>query len=100
VIDNLLIGHEAPAAAFEFTRSVNVPGITVSVGEMVASLARVAGSEVAARISWEVDPLVARLVASWPRGFDAARGKSLGMSADASFDDIVRAYIDYTKGVL
>ena len=28
VIDNLLIGHEAPAAAFGFDRSISVPGIS------------------------------------------------------------------------
>src|SRR5438067_1009217 len=43
VIANLLIGHEAPASAFTQSRSVNVPGICVAVGDMVAALRRVAG---------------------------------------------------------
>jgi len=98
VIDNLVLGHEAPASALQFTRSISVPGITVPVREMVASLSRVAGADVAARISWQLDPLVDRLVSSWPRAFSAERGKALGMVADSSFDDIVRAYIDYSRG--
>lgn len=93
VIDNLIIGHEAPASALKTTRSISVPGITVAVSEMVASLARVAGDAVAARVSWQLDPTIDRLVSSWPQAFAADRGRALGMTADAHFDDIVRAYM-------
>ena len=57
----------------------------------------VAGEAVAARVSWQLDPIVDRLVSSWPQAFSADRGKSLGMTIDASFDDIVRAHIDAMK---
>jgi D-erythronate 2-dehydrogenase len=92
VIENILIGHEADALNFEFTRSVSVPGFTVSVGDMVNSLARVAGADVAARVSWQLDPAIDRLVSSWPQSFSADLGKKLGMTADANFDDIVAAH--------
>ena len=97
VVDNIIVGHEALAGALPYTRSVSVPGITVSVREMVESLRRVAGKAVAARVSWQLDPVVDRLVSSWPQAFTADRGKSLGMTIDASFDDIVRAHIDAMK---
>lgn len=97
VVENIIIGHEAPASALPYTRSVSVPGITVSVREMVESLRRVAGDAVAARVSWQLDPVVDRLVSSWPQAFTADRGKSLGMAIDAGFDDIVRAHIDAMK---
>ncbi len=93
VVDNLLIGHEAPASAFTYTRSVNVPGISVAVGDMVASLRRVAGDAVADRVRWSVDPAVDRIVATWPSNFAPKLGASLGMRADADFEAIVRAYI-------
>ena len=54
VIDNLIVGHEAPASAFAYTRSINVPGISVAVGDMVAALRDVAGEEVAARVRWQL----------------------------------------------
>jgi D-erythronate 2-dehydrogenase len=92
VIENILIGHEADASNFEFTRSVSVPGITVSVGDMVASLARVAGADVAARVSWQLDPTIDRLVSSWPQAFSADLGKKLRMTADTNFDEIVAAH--------
>ncbi len=96
VIENLLIGHDAPASAFGLDRSISVPGISVAVGDMVASLRRVAGEAVAARVSWQLDPAIDRLVSSWPQAFAADRGRELGMTADDDFDDIVRAYMAAT----
>ena len=97
VIENLLVGHEAAATALVNSRSISVPGITVSVREMVDSLRRVAGEEVAARVKWQRDPVIDRLVSSWPQAFSAERGKALGMTADASFDDMVGAYMGYVN---
>ncbi len=94
VIDNLVVGHEAPASAFTYTRSVNVPGISVAVGDMVNALREVAGEEVASRVKWNYDPAIDRIVSTWPSRFAPRLGPSLGMRADADFASIVRAYID------
>jgi len=93
VIGNLVIGHEAPAAAFAHTRSINVPGICVAVGDMVAALRRVAGDAVADRVKWQYDPVIDRIVSTWAANFAPRLGPALGMRADADFDGIVRAYI-------
>jgi len=93
VIDNLVVGHEAPASAFTHTRSINVPGISVSVGDMVAALRQVAGDAVADRVRWNFDPAIDRIVSTWPATFAPVLGPSLGMRGDAAFADIVRAYI-------
>ena len=93
-IGNLLLGHEVPAAALTQGRSVNVPGISVTVGGMLDALRRVAGDAVAARVRFAPDPAIERIVRTWPRDFDAAYGRALGMQADADFDAIVRQYID------
>jgi nucleoside-diphosphate-sugar epimerase len=93
VIANMIVGHEVSASAFTYSRSVNVPGISVSVSEMVAALRRVAGDAVAARVQWQLDPAINRIVETWPSNFAPTRGLALGMQADADFDSIVRAYI-------
>ncbi len=93
VIESLVVGHEAPAAAFSYTRSINVPGINVGVGEMVDALRRVAGDAVADRVKWNYDPVIDRIVSTWPANFAPRLGPRLGMRADADFDGIVRAYI-------
>jgi nucleoside-diphosphate-sugar epimerase len=93
VIDNLIVGHEAPASSFTYTRSINVPGISVAVGDMVNALRDVAGEEVASRVRWDYDATIDRIVSTWPSSFAPKLGPSIGMKADADFAGIVRAYI-------
>ena len=94
VIDNLIVGHDVAAAKFPGdTRSVNVPGLRISVAAMVDALRRVAGDPVAARVKWRVDPAIDRIVRTWPPNFAPRLGPALGMAADTNFDDIVRAYM-------
>jgi len=94
VIENLLIGYEVPAARFAHTRSINVPGMCVAVGEMVEALRCVAGDAVADRVKWRPDPVIERIVATWPPRFAPVLGPSLGMRADQDFEAIIRQYIE------
>ena len=93
VIDNLIVGHDVAADKFGQTRSVNVPGMRVSVAEMVDALRRVAGDAVAARVKWRIDPVIEKIVQTWPPNFAPRLGPALGMGADTDFEAIVRAYI-------
>ncbi len=92
-ISNLIIGHEVPATRFAHTRSINLPGIQVGVGEAVAALRRIAGDAVADHVKWRLDPVIDRIVSTWPGRFAAALATALGMSVDPDFDSVVRAYI-------
>ena len=92
-VANLIIGHEVPASRFARTRSINVPGLQVGMGEAVAALRRIAGDAVGDRVKWQLDPAVDRIVSTWPSRFAAQLGSALGMRADPDFDSIVRAYI-------
>jgi D-erythronate 2-dehydrogenase len=78
--------------------NLTMPGVCATVGDEIASLARIAGPKVAARIRREPDALVARIVAGWPQKFDARRAAALGFAAEASFDDIIRAHIEDELG--
>ena len=93
-IDSLIAGHELPAQLLGLSRTVNLPGVSVSVGEMVAALAKVAGPEPVSRITFAPDPAIERIVNSWPGAWDVTRAQALGLSADVNFETIVRAYID------
>lgn len=93
-IANLIIGHEAPASAFIDTRAVTVPGLCVSVGEMVQALRVVAGDDVAARVKWQPDAAIEQIVAGWPPSFESTRGKALGMIGDNDYASIIRAHIE------
>jgi hypothetical protein len=60
---------------------------------MVDALRRVAGDAVAARVQWQLDPAIDRIVQTWPANFAPRLGPALGMAADTDFEGIVRAYI-------
>jgi len=97
VVDNLLVGHDAPARELPATRAVNVPGLCVGVDAMVDALRRVAGDDAASRVHWTYDAAIDRIVSTWPARFTADAGRALGMRADADFESIVRAHIDATQ---
>jgi nucleoside-diphosphate-sugar epimerase len=93
VVACLIAGHDLPADAFGPTRVVNLPGLSVRVADMVATLERVAGADVAARVRWEPDARIARMAAGWPGRLDDSRARALGFPADDSFDAMVQQYI-------
>lgn len=76
---------------------VNLPGLSVTVGEMIDALEQVAGAEVAALIDDQPDPKINALVATWPGEWDNTRATSLGLAGDESIEDIIRAHLADTQ---
>lgn len=74
-------------------RSLTMPGLSITVGEMVETLRQIAGDETAALIKREPDAAIGKIVAGWPRYFSAERAKSAGFVADTDFAAIVKAHI-------
>lgn len=91
-VANLLHALELPAGHFGTWRGMNVPGLSVTVGEMLESLERVGGSEARSLVRDAPDERVMRIVCSWPGEFDVERLLDLGFVRDSSFDDVVRDY--------
>ena len=88
----LIAGHELDGTALGDNLAVNLPGLSVTVAEMIAALTRVAGSEIAARIRHAPDATITRIVGGWPAAWDTARAERLGFTGDASFDAVIRAH--------
>ena len=98
----VLIGHRAAVAGMAGLlaadggdlgpdRAVGLPGLEVTVAEMLAVARRRAGP--AAEIDIRPDPVITAVVGSWPGRWDAGRALSLGLPADASLDQIVDDYL-------
>jgi len=92
--------HAAGLAGDALGARINLamPGVCCTVAEQIASLRRIAGERVAARIRRAHDPLVARIVDGWPQRIEARRARELGFKAESSFDEIVRIHIDEDRG--
>ncbi|WP_175940891.1 D-erythronate dehydrogenase [Caballeronia sp. BCC1704] len=97
-VDALIAGCEIDRAEFGMRPIINLPGLSVSVNEMVAALREVAGDEVVSRIDWQRDERIAKIVASWPGAWDTSRAQQLGLTGDRSFADVIRAYIEEMRG--
>ncbi len=77
---------------------LNLPGLTVTVEDMVNALVRVKGEGARKFINWQNDPKIRAIVESWPANFETPRALSLGFSADLSMDEIVSNFIqDQTR---
>ena len=83
-IDEKLLGED---------RVINLPGLTVSVREMINSLEQITGPEVTKLISHEPDAFLQSIVLTWPPYFETLRAKELGFVSDSSVEEIIRSYI-------
>lgn len=76
--------------------TLTLPGVTVTVGTMIDTLARIAGPQVAARIKPAHDPAIEAIVASWPGQILTPRAEALGFEPDTDFADLVSAHMGRT----
>lgn len=104
--------HASPRAAVNFLvhaatidtarlgarRNLSLPGLSATVGEQIAALRRVGGDKAIGLIRREADPVIAKIVAGWPRDFNPERAISLGFKAESSFDEIIRVHIEDELG--
>ena len=93
-VQGLLAVYEASREAFVGRLALNLPGLNVTVQQMLDALEAVAGPKVRARVKLQRDERIAGIVANWPRGATAARAAALGLLPETQFEDIVRQYID------
>ena len=93
VVEAFIHAHDLPAEKWGSNRVVNLPGITVSVAEMIAAMGRVAGSHAAKRVSWKLDARINAIVKTWPVRFATPRARALGFEADPGIEAVIRDYI-------
>jgi nucleoside-diphosphate-sugar epimerase len=73
--------------------ALTLPALRTTPREMARALDRVTGKPLSDLIDWVVDPAVERIVGTWPARFHTPRAEKLGLHAETSFDDVVRAYL-------
>jgi len=96
-IAGILAVAEASREDFGGRTALNLPALTVTVGQMLQALEEVAGKDVAKLVTLKPDESIARIVGGWPSRFDCQRTHRFGLKADASYQDIIRQYIEMTR---
>src|SRR6266404_9825493 len=94
VVAGLIHALDLPAHTFGDNRSLQFPGFSVAVGDMVEAVRRLGGEAAHARIRWQPDPLVQQIVGGWPPTLTAPRARALGFTADPDIDAVVTAFIE------
>ena len=97
------IGFLLHAATLDTTglggrRCLTMPGVSATVADEIEALRRFAGEGAVRRIHHQPDETIARIVAGWPREFEARRARALGFSAEADFDEIIRVHAEDELG--
>jgi nucleoside-diphosphate-sugar epimerase len=95
-IEALRCAATSPDEAWGGRTAVTMPGLTVTVGDMVAALEQVAGPAVTSLIDWVPDPVVAGMVAGWAARFRCDRATRLGLAPDPDFTAIIRMHLSGT----
>lgn len=97
VVDALIHGAEVPREALAPFRAFMLPGITVTVAQMLEALRDAAGDKALARVRHDPDPRIEAIVASWPAQFETTKAKQLGFVGDDNFKQIIDAFVTESK---
>jgi nucleoside-diphosphate-sugar epimerase len=97
-VDFLVHAAAIESAALGDRRCLTMPGVSETVAGQIAALRDVGGDDAVRRIRREPDETIMRIVAGWPGNFDARRALELGFRADASFEEIIRVYVEDELG--
>lgn len=88
----LLHAAAMDTSAMGLDRSVNPPGLTVTVAEMLAAL-EVARPGARALVRRVAAPEIAAIVATWPARFDAARAIALGFAPHGPLAELIAQHL-------
>ena len=93
VVENLLHAATLDAALLTDWRTINLPGIGVTVQQMLDALGRKTDAATLARVRFEPNEAINRIVSSWPGAMDNTRALQLGCRADDHFDNFITQYL-------
>ena len=91
-VDWLLHAAGMDTSAMGGDRGVNPPGISVTVGDMLAALDAVRPGA-SALVDRQPDSAVAAIVGGWPAAFAPVRAPALGFAAHEPLPELIRAFI-------
>lgn len=95
VVKNLIHARDIPREKYRGkSRTVNLPGITVTVHEMLQALQNVGGKPALDLIEEKRDEATEKIVESWPPRFDTSLAKSFGFVDDGPLERTLQEYLE------
>ncbi|MDI9332908.1 MAG: NAD-dependent epimerase/dehydratase family protein [Cytophagales bacterium] len=93
-VDGIIKVFEATAQQFGGRMALNMPALSVTVGEMLDALQTICGDKVRALVTHQPDPLVEKIVLGWPTHWENKRSLAMGLQADENFESIIKQYLE------
>jgi nucleoside-diphosphate-sugar epimerase len=93
-VENLIKGAELKAQDLGQNRCMMMPGRMWTIGQLIDAMTKVAGPEPAKLIKWEAQPEIQKIVQGWRFDLRPEKSLKLGLTADESFEDNIRYYIE------
>ncbi len=94
VVKNLVKAQDIPKERYNGSRIVNLPGITVTIKEMLEALKKVGGEEALNLVEEKRDEATEKIVESWPTRLDTSKAKSLGFLDDGQLEQTLNDYVE------
>ncbi|KAL8713494.1 MAG: hypothetical protein Q9220_002356 [cf. Caloplaca sp. 1 TL-2023] len=99
VVKNLMRARDVPTEEYGgASRLVNLPGITVSIRDMLGALKTIGGQKALDLVEEKRDAATEKIVESWPSTYDTSRAKQLGFSEDGPLEQTLREYLEDYAG--
>ena len=95
VVDNFIHALTLPSLPQRSWHTINLPGFSVTVKQMLSDLSQIKGEEILKHIKFEFDESINNIVASWPAIIDNTQALALGFSVDSNFQSVIQQFIEY-----
>lgn len=99
-VESMIHAATLSPAKLSDNRIIPLPGLTVTVQQMLDALENIEGKEAVELVQWKEDKTIQRIVQSWPVQVKAKYAESLGFKADENFESIIQAHIEDTQKVM
>jgi D-erythronate 2-dehydrogenase len=85
--------HDLPRERFTHSRTVNLPSLVVSIGEIAEAVTRRGTDRIVGRISWKREAAAMRMFAGRPEVIDGKWATSHGIPRDRDIDAIIDHFL-------
>lgn len=92
--ENLVIGAEVAREDLGKCYSMTMPGQVLTIRQMIEDMTAVVGPDPAKLIRWEEQPELTEILKGWRMDIRPQKAQSLGLRADASFQDNIRYFLE------
>ena len=93
VIKNIIKAAQLNAGVFGLWLTVNLPGIGVTVKEMLDALEKQTDRETVELVKFEPDETIEKIVSSWPAKIDNSKALNLGFELDGDFETFITQFL-------